>query len=135
MLYVLNSATLPLEPGREYIIKAKELSIEEAKKILQSEQFISAVGHQSTAEALTNIFGVEIKFNRIQIQLKPGDKLISIILKKRLEEGKVIKTVEELNAIGYDIWYFEIYENKVDVKKVDEHTVEVTFKDYNPGIA
>jgi hypothetical protein len=135
MLYVLNSSTLPLEPGREYLIKAKQLSVEEAKKILQSEAFVSAVGHQSTAEALTNVFGVEIKFNRIQIQLKPGDKLISIILKKRLEEGKVIKTVEELNEIGYDIWYFEVYENKIDVKKVDEHTIEVELKDYNPGIA
>jgi len=135
MLYILNSATLPLKGGKEYLIKAKELSIEEAKKILQSEPFISAVGHQSTAEALSNIFGVEIKFNRIQIQLKPGDKLISIILKKRLEEGKVIKTVEELNEIGYDIWYFEVYENKIDVKKIDEHTIEVELKDYNPGIA
>jgi hypothetical protein len=135
MLYVLNSSTLPLKPGKEYLVKVKQLSIEEAKKILQSEPFISAVGHQSTAEALSNIFGVEIKFNRIQIFLDDGDKLISIILKKRLEEGKVIKTVEELNAIGYDIWYFEVYENKIDVKKVDEHTIEVELKDYNPGIA
>jgi len=135
MLYILNSSTLPLEPGREYLIKAKQLSIEEAKKILQNEPFTSAVGHQSTAEALTNIFGVEIKFNRIQIQLKPGDKLISIILKKRLEEGKILKTVEELQEVGYDIWYFEIYENEISVKKINENTVEVEFKDYNPGIA
>ena len=135
MLYILNSSTLPLEPGKEYIIKAKELSVEEAKKILQSEQFTSAVGHQSTAEALTNIFGVEIKFNRIQITLQPGDKLISIILKKRLPEGQVLKTVEELEQVGYSIWYFEIYENEINVKKINENTIEVEFKDYNPGIA
>jgi len=135
MLYILNSSTLPLEPGKEYIIKAKELSVEEAKKILQSEQFTSAVGHQSTAEALTNIFGVEIKFNRIQITLQPGDKLISIILKKRLPEGQVLKTVEELEQVGYSIWYFEVYENAVSVKKIDEHTLEIQLKDYNPGIA
>ena len=135
MLYILNSSTLPLKSGKEYIIKAKEISVEEAKKMLQSEPFISAVGHESTAKALTNIFGVEVKFNRIQIFLDDGDKLISIILKKRLEEGKVLKTVEELNEIGYSIWYFEVYENKIDVKKVDEHTIEVELKDYNPGIA
>ena len=135
MLYILNSSTLPLFSGKEYVIKAKEISVEEAKKILQNEQFVSAVGHQSTAEALSNVFGVKIPFNRIQIQLKPGDKLISIILKKRLEEGQVLKTVEELEQIGYSIWYFEVYENMINVKKVDEHTVEVEFKDYNPGIA
>ena len=135
MLYILNSSTLPLEPVREYLIKAKELSVEEAKKILQSEPFTSAVGHQSTAEALTNIFGVEIKFNRIQITLQPGDKLISIILKKRLPEGQVLKTVEELEQVGYSIWYFEIYENEINVKKINENTIEVEFKDYNPGIA
>ena len=135
MLYILNSATLPLKPGKEYLIKAKEISIEEAKRMLQSEQFVSAVGHQSTAEALSNIFGINIPFSRVQIFLGDGDKLISIILKKRLEEGKVLKTVEELEQIGYSIWYFEVYENKIDIKKVDEHTIEVELKDYNPGIA
>jgi len=112
MLYVLNSATLPLKSGKEYIIKAKEISIEEAKEILQVEPFISAVGHDATAKALTNVFGIEIPLNRIQIFLDKGDKLLSIILKKRLEEGKVIKTVEELNQIGYAIWYFEVDANE-----------------------
>jgi len=135
MLYILNSSTLPLKSGKEYIIKAKELTIEEAKKILQSEPFISAIGHESTAKALTNIFGVEVKFNRIQIFLDDGDKLITIILKKRLEEGQILKTVEELEQVGYSIWYFEVYENKIDVKKIDDKTIEIQLKDYNPGIA
>ena len=112
MLYILNSATLPLKSGKEYTIKAKELTIEEAKEILQAEPFISAVGHEATAKALTNVFGVEIPLNRIQIFLDKGDKLLSIILKKRLEEGKVLKTIEELNQIGYSIWYFEVDANE-----------------------
>ncbi|AOS58378.1 conserved crenarchaeal viral protein [Sulfolobus islandicus filamentous virus 2] len=108
MLYILNSATLPLKPGKEYVIHAKELTIEEAKELLENERFISAVGHEATAKMLTNIFGVEISMNRIQIFLDDGDKLLSIILKTRLEEGKVIKTVEELEQIGYNIWLFEV---------------------------
>jgi len=135
MLYILNSATLPLKSGKEYLIKAKEITVEEARDLLKNNNFVSAIGHESTAQALSNIFGINIPYNRIQIFLDDGDKLISIILKKRLEEGKVIKTVEELEQIGYDIWYFEVYENKIDVKKVDEHTIEVELKDYNPGIA
>ena len=130
MLYVLNSATLPLAGGKKYVIKARELSIEEASKMLKSEPFISAVGHEATSQALSNVFGVTIPFNRTQITLQPGDKLISIILKKRLEEGKVIKTVEELNAIGYSIWLFEISEDKevTPTQEVEKFLAE------NPGI-
>jgi len=112
MLYVLNSATLPLAGGKKYVIKAREITVKEASEMLKSEPFISAVGHESTAQVLTNVFGVNIPYNRIQITLQPGDKLISIILKKRLEEGKVLKTVEELEAIGYIIWLFEVYEDR-----------------------
>jgi len=108
MLYVLNSATLPLKEGGKYLIKAKEISVEEARELLKNNDFVSAVGHEATAKALTSIFGVEIPFNRIQIQLTAGDKLLSIILKKRLEEGKILKTIEELNQIGYSIWLFEV---------------------------
>jgi len=112
MLYVLNSATLPLKEGGKYLIKARQLSVKEASEVLKKEQFVSAVGHESTAKALSNVFGVEIPFNRVQITLQPGDKLLSIILKKRLEEGKVLRTVEELEQVGYTIWLFEVYEDK-----------------------
>jgi hypothetical protein len=108
MLYVLNSATLPLVEGKVYLIKAKQISVKEASEMLKKEKFVSAVGHEATAQALSNIFGVNIPYNRIQIYLDHGDKLISIILKKRLPEGQVLKTVEELEQIGYTIWLFEV---------------------------
>ncbi len=108
MLYVLNSATLPLVEGKAYLIKAKQISVKEASELLKKEKFISAVGHEATAKALSNVFNVEIPYNRIQIFLDNGDKLIAIILKKRLPEGQVLKTVEELEQIGYTIWLFEV---------------------------
>ena len=113
MLYILNSATLPLVEGKAYLIKAKQLSVEEASELLKKEKFISAVGHEATAKALSNVFGVKIEYNRIQIYLDHGDKLLSIILKKRLPEGTVIKNAEELEQIGYTIWLFEVEVNTV----------------------
>jgi len=130
MLYILNSATLPLAGGKKYVIKAREISIQEASELLKNEKFVSAVGHEATAKALSNIFGVEIPFNRIQITLQPGDKLLSIILKKRLPEGAVLKTVQELEEVGYSIWLFEVYEDK-EVSPTQE--VE-RFLQANPGI-
>jgi len=130
MLYVLNSATLPLAEGKVYLIKAKQLDVKEASELLKKEKFTSAVGHEATAKALSNVFGVEIPFNRTQITLQPGDKLLSIILKKRLAEGQVLKTVEELEQVGYSIWLFEIGEYK-EINPVQE--VERFLSD-NPGI-
>jgi len=130
MLYILNSATIPLKEGGKYLIKARQLDVKEASEMLKREQFVSAIGHEATAKALSNIFGVEIPFSRIQITLQPGDKLISIILKKRLAEGQVLKTIEELNAIGYTIWLFEVSEDK-EVSPTQE--VE-RFLQTNPGI-
>jgi len=109
MLYILNSAILPLKEGGEYIISAKQISIEEAKEMLEKEHFTSAVGHEATAKLLTNVLGIEVPYNRIQITLEPGDKVLAFLLKKRLEEGKVIKTVEELEQIGYTLWLFHVY--------------------------
>jgi len=109
MLYILNSAILPLKEGGEYLITARQINIQEAKEMLDKEHFISAVGHKATAELLTNVLGIEVPYNRIQIELQPGDKVIAFLLKKRLEEGQVIKTVEELNAIGYTLWLFHVY--------------------------
>ena len=108
MLYVLNTAVLPLKEGQEYVIKAKQLGVKEASELLKNQQFTSAVGHEATAQMLSNVLGVEIKFSRIQIQLTSGDKVISMLLKKRLPEGQVLKTVEELEQIGYTIWFFEV---------------------------
>jgi len=130
MLYVLNSATLPLAEGKVYLIKAKQLNVQEASELLKKEKFVSAVGHEATAKALSNIFGIEIPYNRVQITLQPGDKLLSIILKKRLEEGKILKTVEEFEQVGYSIWLFEISEYKEPnpVQEVER------FLQANPGI-
>jgi len=130
MLYVLNSATLPLKEGGKYLIKARQLSIQEASEMLKKEPFTSAVGHEATAQMLSNVLGVTIPFNRVQITLQPGDKLLSIILKKRLAEGQVLKTVEELEQIGYTIWLFEVSEDK-EVTPTQE--VE-RFLQSNPGI-
>jgi len=109
MLYILNTATLPLKEGKEYLITARQISMEEVKEMLEKEHFTSAVGHEATAKLLTNVLGIEVPYNRIQIALQPGDKVIAFLLKKRLEEGKVIKTVEELEQIGYTLWLFHVY--------------------------
>jgi hypothetical protein len=59
--------------------------------------FESAVGHQSTAEILSNLLGIEVPANRTAIKLQLGDILIVFQLGVRLAEGQVLSKKEVLD--------------------------------------
>lgn len=69
-------------------------------KDLISNGFVSAIGHQSTAEIISSIIGVNVPMNRIQYEQKVGDVAIIFKLNSRPPEGKIL-TKEEIEAIGY----------------------------------
>jgi len=59
--------------------------------------FESAVGHQSTAEILSTLLGIEVPVNRTAIKLQSGDILIVFQLNIRLAEGQVLSKEEVLD--------------------------------------
>lgn len=63
--------------------------------------FVSAIGHQATAELLSSILGMNIPMNRIQVKMKSGDKALVFRLIERIPEGKVL-TAEELRTLKYE---------------------------------
>jgi hypothetical protein len=95
MLYVLNSPILTSFGTFVY----RPLSLAEAINLLK-QGFVSAVGHEATASFLSQLTGVQIPVNRIQIQMKPGDSAIVFQVLTRLPEGKVLSE-EELKAVPY----------------------------------
>ncbi|NPA44867.1 MAG: YddF family protein [Chlorobi bacterium] len=98
-LYITNSSILT-NPG-EYSYKI--IDINEAKKLVEKKgNFISAIGHVSTANILTSLLNIKIPYNRISIQLNAGDQCLVFKLKERLEEGKIYKE-NELEKIGFEI--------------------------------
>lgn len=60
----------------------------------------SFIGHQSTCDILTELFGFEVKMNREQFAQSKDDIAIVFKLNSRPEEGKIL-TREEIEAIGY----------------------------------
>ena len=64
------------------------------------EGFTSAVGHQSTAEVLTDLLGVEIRANRITVEPVPGDRFLCFKLNARPPEGAILDR-ETLEGLGY----------------------------------
>jgi hypothetical protein len=74
----------------------RQIDLERVKSLLQF-GFESAVGHQSTAEILSNLLEIEVPVNRVAIKLQSGDILIVFQLGVRLNEGQVLGKEEILD--------------------------------------
>jgi len=105
-LFVANAFSLSMLDDKEVYLKVKEIDIETVKVML-TQPFISAVGHESTARLLTTLLGIEVPYNRIQLRLRKGDTLLVFQLLVRLPEGKVL-TEEELKQLQYKFFVVEV---------------------------
>lgn len=93
-VYLSNAfslSMLQMDPANVLIIRPIDL---DTVRDLLKRGFESAVGHQSTAEILTLLLGLEVKMNRIAIKLEAGDILVVFQLSIRLQEGKVLSSEE-----------------------------------------
>jgi hypothetical protein len=101
MKYLLNSMSIPVDFSALNVatVTMRRITVDEARKLL-SDGFISAVGHPSTAQLLTELLGTEVPVNRIAVQLKSGDIGVHFVLRERLPEGKVLSK-EELAKLDY----------------------------------
>jgi len=90
----------------EIKIKVKKISLEEAKKILSS-GFVSAIGHASTAQLLSQMLNMEVPANRVEIKLAPGQLLVVFQLMARLQEGKILsqEELQQLLREGKAVFY------------------------------
>lgn len=91
-MYLLTAFSLNMIELPAYV-RFQEVSEDDVKFHLQQMKFISAAAHESTAELLSERLGVEIQFNRIDIQLKHGDEAF-IAQFPRPKEGQVYSEEE-----------------------------------------
>jgi len=105
-IYLLNSLVIPINFDKydRAIVGLKRVSIDEVKFLLTHHPFVSAIGHQGTAQLLSQLLGIEIPVNRITVQLEDGDMVIAFFLKQRLPEGAVLSK-EELQKLDY--WFIK----------------------------
>lgn len=95
-LAILNTSILTATG--EY--KLEDITLDEAKDLVLSNDLDSAVGHQSTAEIMTTLLGVEIAVNRQMFCQQTGQRALVFKLNGRPEEGKIF-TAEQIEEIGY----------------------------------
>jgi hypothetical protein len=101
ILYITNafSANMLFANYHVALVYFEKISEEEARKMLESFAFESAIGHEATAQVLSKRLGQEIRVDRKPVSLQVGDQvLICQISGGRLPEGKVLNE-QEVNEL------------------------------------
>ena len=117
---IANAFSLSMLTQSETLIKVSELSEEQVRQLLTND-FESAIGHESTARFLSKKLSVEIKANRKQIKLDDDTVLVVVQLMQRLPEGKVLSE-EEIVKIPVKFYSVEVRKERLKECMREFHT-------------
>ena len=96
-----NAFSLSMLPFERSVLIVEHIDKQKALEILQ-QGFESAVGHQATADFLSELLGIKIEPNRVQIELKEGNTLVVFQLLQRLP-GTVLSE-KEIQQVPYKFY-------------------------------
>lgn len=99
---LLNAAVLTANGT----FRLSNIALEDVKNMLTEENIMSAIGHNATADIMSELVGIAIPTNRIQAKQEAGQRAIIFKLLKRPEEGKILNR-EEIEEIGYEFLLLE----------------------------
>ena len=94
---ILNTSTLTCAGKYEY----KKINSSYAAAIVKEYNFESAVGHESTAQIISELLDIQCPVNRTNYVQRPNDIAIVFKLNERPPEGKILKK-EEIEEIGFE---------------------------------
>jgi len=103
---ILNTSILTADG----VAVMQTISLDQAKALIDNQEVLSAVGHESTAQILTNLLEVEIPVNRIQFEQQCGQTALVFKLNGRAPEGKIL-SAEEVEAIGYSFKTITLFDS------------------------
>jgi hypothetical protein len=101
---LLNAFVIPKKP---MVIVTMPTNVENIKLIVQKAKTIqSYIGHESTAQLLSQILGIPVPVNRSEYEPKVGDIAIVVRLRKRLQTPQDLKDINledlEFHVVNYN---------------------------------
>lgn len=103
MITLLNTAIMT---GGNGTYRLSPVTTEEASRIIKEEGFESAIGHDATAAALSELLGVSVPVDRAYAKQEPGSRALVFKLRGRLEEGEILSR-DEIDELGYDLYWLD----------------------------
>lgn len=79
-------------------------SLQEVKEKLTVSGWQSAIGHQATAEILSELLELDVPVNRVEYKQEPNETSVVFKLRGRPPEGAILSR-EDLEKIGYDFGF------------------------------
>ena len=107
MLYLMSTTVVP--HNADGIWRMQTIGADYAVDLVTGGEWISAVGHESSAAAMSAILGVPIAMNRITVTPEPGDSFLCLRLHSRPPEGVILDTAQ-MESIGFS-WALMTYLN------------------------
>ena len=103
MRYLMSTTIIPA--GAEGLWRVKSCSLDKARFLYEAAQWhgdlVSAIGHSSTAEVMTELLGHPVEANRLNVKPIVGDEFLCFKLKQRPPEGAILDRAQ-LEALGYE---------------------------------
>ena len=106
--YLANSFSLGMLSKLPAVVKIEEVPKEVFCREIRNA--ISVIGHEGTAQIITNLCSVPVTVNRSAVQLNKGDIVYVFQLITRLPEGKIL-SMQEIEEL--------ILQNKVKFMRVE----------------
>ena len=78
----------------------KTISAEEARALISGKETVSHVGHESACQAMSEILGIDVPFNRAPYTQGVGDVALCFKLNGRAPEGAILSR-EQLDEMGF----------------------------------
>lgn len=94
---LLNTSIITNPGSYEY----KTIGLETAKSLLGfAEGYVSHIGHESTAQIMSELLGIEVPMSRVPFAQEPRQLALVFKLNGRPPEGKILSR-DEIESIGY----------------------------------
>lgn len=96
-IWLLNAPVITADG----LFRSRTIALSEAQQLVRRQGFESAIGHALTAAILSDLLDIACPLRRVEFQQTPGQLALVFRLARRMEEGRVLQSRAEIEAIGY----------------------------------